>query len=301
MKKTIIVVLSLLLCSCSAVRTVSNILQPSSEPPATPAPTATAKPTATPEPAEREGLDELKNQIGGFVSERGGEWGVYVKNLSTNEYLALNEHEMYSASLIKLFIMAAAYNEIDAGAIKKDDHVTELIRAMIEESSNDAANELCTLIGGGDMLAGFDAENAHTKSIGCTYTEQNTDLQDDRSNSTIPYHGRNYTSPRDCGHLLELIYRGKLCGSEHSAEALGFLKNQQRRYKIPYLLPEGTVTANKTGEMSRVENDAAIVYGPKCDYIISIMVNETDDNDSTTMDIQELSKLVYDYFNGGGA
>ena len=35
---------------------------------------------------------------------------------------------------------------------------------------------------------------------------------------------------------------------------------QQRKNKIPAQLPEGVGTANKTGELDTVENDAAIIY-----------------------------------------
>lgn len=266
-------------------------------PTVSPAPSATAAPTPSPEPPEQEGLAELKSEVEGYVSGLSGEWGVYVKNLKTNEYMTINEHELYSASLIKLFIMGAVYNEIEAGTITKDDHISGLLEIMITESDNDAANELCEILGNGDMLAGFDLENIHTRSIDCTYTIQNTDLQNNREDSTIEYRGRNYTSPRDCGHILELIYRGQLCGPANSAEMLEYLKNQQTRYKIPQLLPEDTVIANKTGEMTGVENDAAIVYSPNCDYIICVMCNESPDNSEAISGIQEVSQLVYNYFN----
>ena len=78
---------------------------------------------------------------------------------------------------------------------------------------------------------------------------------------------------------------------------LEYLKNQQTRYKIPQLLPEGTVIANKTGEMTGVENDAAIVYSPNCDYIICIMSNDAYDNSEAISGVQDISQLVYNYFN----
>lgn len=298
--RTISIVLIFSLYSCFAnLPEIVMTLAPVSTaaPTATPSPSPTAVPTPTPKPPEKEGLENLKSQIEELVSRLGGEWGVYIKNLETNEYMMINEHEMYSASLIKLFIMAAVYNEIEAGTITKDEHISELLETMITESSNDAANELCEILGNGDMLAGFDLENVHTRSIDCTYTIQNTDLQDNRANSTIEYRGRNYTSPRDCGHLLELIYNGELCGPENSAEMLEYLKNQQTRYKIPQLLPEGTVIANKTGEMTGVENDAAIIYSPNCDYIICIMSNDAYDNSEAISGVQDISQLVYNYFN----
>lgn len=75
---------------------------------------------------------------------------------------------------------------------------------------------------------------------------------------------------------------------------LSLLKNQQRRTKIPYSLPKGTVCANKTGETDSVQSDVGIVYSSGADYIICVLTN----NAPTGMqDIRQISKIVYDYFN----
>ena len=184
-------------------------------------------PTPTPLPWEREGLEDLKQQITDITSAANGEWSVYAKNLHTNEYMSINEHSMPSASLIKLFIMNSVYKNINDGTLEKDENISNLLNSMITVSDNNSANELCTILGNGDMLKGFDAENLCTKAIDCTETIQQTDLQDNRANSKIPYIGRNYTSARDCGHLLELIYRKELYSEQYSNEMLELLKNQQ--------------------------------------------------------------------------
>ena len=38
----------------------------------------------------------------------------------------------------------------------------------------------------------------------------------------------------------------------------------------PSGLPSGTKVANKTGETSQYQHDAAIVFGPKTDYVVCI-------------------------------
>lgn len=292
MKKLISVILLIALCSCSkSVSAPTSSFQPA------PSAVPTEEPTATPIPEEREALEDLREKLN-FVNELNGEWSVYVKNLKTNEYITINEGQLPSASLIKLFIMAGVYKKIEDGSIEKTDDIYNKLKLMIEESDNNAANELCIILGNGDMIKGFEAENENTKTLDCTYTIQQTDLQDNRANSTIEYIGRNYTSARDCGHLLELIYNKQLYGEENSNEMLEFLKAQQYTHKIPKALPEGTVTANKTGETSSIQNDAAIVFSPKCDYIITVLSNESYDEDYAVDKIHKISREVYDYFNG---
>ena len=62
-------------------------------------------------------------------------------------------------------------------------------------------------------------------------------------------------------------------------------------------LPEGTKVANKTGETSEVQHDAAIVYGENTDFILCIMTKNTNGVEEVYGDIHELTKMVYDTLN----
>lgn len=79
---------------------------------------------------------------------------------------------------------------------------------------------------------------------------------------------------------------------------LELLKAQEHTYKIPSGVPEGVVTANKTGETSSIQNDAAIVFSPECDYIITVLSNESYDEEYAINKIQSISSEAYNYFNG---
>lgn len=241
-----------------------------------------------------EGLVELKVQINDYVPERDGDWGVFVKCMDNNEYLSLNEKPYSSASLIKLFTMAALYNELENGTIAESDELDEQLTLMITESSNDALNYITKVIGGGSTVDGFYIENADSAALGFSNTEHLSELFDTNSGSAISI-GYNTTSPMDCGILLEKIYKGTLVSEAASAEMLDLLLRQTRTWKIPAALPEGTVTANKTGENSKVEGDAAIVFSPGADYVISVIGNgDVSDGVET---IKTISRMTYDYFN----
>ncbi len=237
------------------------------------------------------GLDGLSSQIDEYISNKSGSWGVYIKNLTNGEFMVLNDGRYASASVIKLFVMAGTYNEIAAGCMSKTAEVDEFLTHMITESDNYSANRLVYLMGQGNYERGFNAENAHTNSIGALNTQHKSLF--------IGYgdyvsYGQNLVSPVDCGILLEKIYNGELVSRDASAEMLSLLKRQQRRWKIPYPLPGGVVTANKTGETSTVESDTAIVYSPSCDYVICVLTNNAPDG---VAGIRRISKMTYDYFN----
>ncbi len=248
------------------------------------------------DPPSRESLEELKTGIVEYLSERAGDWGVFVKRTDTNEYLSIGEHPYSSASLIKLFCMNAVYSAINDGSLAKTDEITENLDLMITESSNDAFNRLTNILGGGSTVKGFEKSDELIKSMGFNNTRHMSELVDERGQYAI-YIASNLTSPMDCGLLLEKIYDRELISEEASDEMLSLLLRQTRTWKIPESLPEGTVVANKTGENNKVEGDAAIVYSPACDYIICVIGNG--DMASGVDTIQTVSRMTYDYFNGG--
>lgn len=73
--------------------------------------------------------------------------------------------------------------------------------------------------------------------------------------------------------------------------------DQQSTYKIPAALPDNTVCANKTGEVSDAENDAAIIYSPGGDYILCIMSGKWSSGNEAISHIRDISRIVYNHFN----
>ena len=108
----------------------------------------------------------------------------------------------------------------------------------------------------------------------------------------------NQVTAKDCGKLLEDIYRRTWVSRGISNEIEDMLLAQQTRYKIPAGLPEGVLCGNKTGEMDATENDAAIIYAKDCDYILVVLSNVWSSKDQAITRIQSESSLVYDYLNG---
>lgn len=246
----------------------------------------------TDKPPIREGLGQLTNMINDYISTRSGDWGVYIKNMKTREYLIINERDYHAASLIKLFTAAAVYNEIAAGTLKPDKDINYHLQLMLCESDNHSCNYLTERLGGGSAAKGFEIENKNTASLGCKNTTHNSEIVD---GGHITVMGMNYTSPMDCGILLDNLYYGTLVSKEASAQMLDLLLNQERTWKIPEGVPSEVKTANKTGETDTTEGDAAIVYSPGCNYIICVIGNGNVGSGVET--IRHISEMTYNYFN----
>lgn len=244
-------------------------------------------------------MDNLLNQVQALLPADNGTWSVYVCNLLKDSDGTINDTPMQAASLIKLYIMGAVYENYDTIAhTHNSDELDKNISAMISVSDNDAANTLVNWLGNGDDSAGMAKVNEFCQEHGFTSTQMNRLLLADNTN------GDNYTSAKDCGTFLKQIYQivnGTLPSSTlANAEAMYFqLKTQQRKNKIPAQLPEGVGTANKTGELDTVENDAAIIFDTAkgIDLVVCFMSQDLTDTSAAQNTIASDARAIYGYYN----
>lgn len=224
----------------------------------------------------------LEAQIQDMISSQymaGGTVAVSAGRIADGVPVLVNDHSMQAASLIKLFVAGCIYETLGDTS-----QYESLISSMISVSDNSACNSLVTTLGGGDAQAGMTAVNEYCMNHGFSETHmgrlmlQPNDLDD------------NYTSVRDCGNFLQAIYNGSLAGS---SQILQYMKQQERRGKIPAGVPAGIETANKTGELDFVENDAAIIFHPSGAYVLCVMSEQLSDAYTSRLFINSLSEMVY--------
>ena len=238
---------------------------------------------------------ELKTELTRRINSYSSKWSVYLKDLTTGNVISINERAQESASLIKLYVMGAVMQEIQNGNLEMNDTTKHLLDEMITVSDNSATNELVRYLNKDhDHKKGMKKVNAFIKAQGFEYTHEYNGLED--TSLWYDTDTKNTTSAKDCGRLLERIYRGEFVSHLASRQLEELLLNQQVTYKIPSTIPSESRVANKTGETSDCENDAAIVYTPKGDYILCIMSCEVSSKNSAVDSLQEMSSLIYSYF-----
>ena len=210
---------------------------------------------------------------------------------------------MQSASVIKLFIMGSVYDRICYPSSPEkaipytegyEGELRETLESMITVSSNEASNKLIDILGQGDTETGkkvvdqFCEEHGyHGVHLGRKFLEN--DPVDD-----------NYISAGAVAGFLCDVYQGKLVNEEASEKMLTILKGQTVKGKIPAGLPEGYVSANKTGEMPEgyglgcIENDAAIIWPVQGKpYILVVLSNDLGGrNDEAAQIIRQISAFV---------
>ena len=244
-------------------------------------------------------MNSLLSQIQPLLPQNNGSWSVYVCNLIKNTEGNIDSHPMQAASLIKLYIMGAVYENYETLLqTYSADTLNNYLNPMITVSDNDAANALVEILGNGDTTVGMAAVNTFCQNHGFTDTSMGRLLLQSNEN------GDNYTSANDCGRFLKEIYQtynntssdGTLA---HADAMYGLLKMQERRNKIPADMPEGVNVANKTGELDTVENDAGIVYNTAkgIDLVICFMSENLSDTGNAQAVIAQYSRMIYGYYN----
>lgn len=259
---------------------------------------------------ENLGMDTLEPQLESMLSSYDGEWSVYVKNLDTDEVISINNKPMYSASLIKAFVMAKTYADMDlvlenqAEKMKAEpdspavqEKVYDLLWNMITVSDNESCNELGRLQDEkSDFLKGAESVNEYLEKEGYDDTSYQSTLHPSRS-PVLSLGEHNTTTAEDCGLLLERIYKGECVSAAASEDMLELLLNQKNTTKIPSGIAADVTVANKTGETDTDQHDMAIVYGPKTTYILCVMSEGFKSADQAVENIRKISGVVYNYLN----
>lgn len=234
------------------------------------------------------------NTVTDKLSAMPGKIGYYYKNLVTGETVEYNSHQpVIAASVIKLFVMAEAFRQIEEGIINPDAIFTvdkskcvpscgalvymhdglqvtvrDLITLMIILSDNSATNFMV------DML-GIDNINTTIKNLGYRDTCIGRKMFDSEKAALGI---QNYICAAETADLLEKIYKGELVSKSASKQMLDIMLDQRLNGKIPFFLhalDDSPKIAHKTGEDDGTTHDAAIVFAPQ-PFVLVFVSNETD-------------------------
>lgn len=271
------------------------------------------------------GLDSLRASIGRRILEvKGSTVGVAFRDLGTGDTLFVGADESFhAASTMKVPVMIELFRRIDAGGLALDQgvllinqfrsiadgspysldatadsdslaykimntrvSVRDLIDHMITRSSNLATNALIELVGA-------DHANTTAHALGAKNIRVLRGVED-----TPAFRAgmNNTTTARDLEILMEAIESGK-AASRASCDAMrNVLTRQEFNGEIPAGLPKGTKVAHKTGFITGVLHDAAVIYPTgRAPYVLVVLTRDIPDQAVARRLISDISRLVYAY------
>jgi beta-lactamase class A len=169
--------------------------------------------------------------------------------------------------------------------------VAELIEHMITRSSNLATNALIPLAGGGASIT------ATMRALGAGAIEVRRGVEDDKAYQRGL---NNTTTARDLASIMRALARDEAASPASCARMREILFRQEFNDRIPAGLPPGTRVAHKTGEITGIFHDAAIVYPADGEpYVLVLLTRGLRDEQSARALMADVSRLVYDHAVGG--
>ncbi|MEA5575588.1 serine hydrolase [Anabaena sp. UHCC 0451] len=236
--------------------------------------------------------------------------GVFMVDLDTGGYIDINGNASFSAaSTIKIPILIAFFQDVDAGKIRLDEMLTmekdmvaggsgslrtqavdsqytaiDVATKMITISDNTATNMLITRLGGQDVL------NGRFRSWGLATTMIRNLLPD--------LQGTNTTSPRELVDLIAKVNQGNLVTMRSRDLMLDIMRRTQRDNLIPSGLGEGARAYHKTGDIRTMLGDAGLIDVPTGKrYIAAVMVQRPDNDPAAEKLISAISSVAYQNFS----
>jgi beta-lactamase class A len=104
----------------------------------------------------------------------------------------------------------------------------------------------------------------------------------------------NTATAQDLATLLAAIERGQAASPDSTRAMRTILLAQELNQEIPAGLPAGTPVAHKTGQISSVLHDAAIVYPPgRAPYVLVVLTSGIPDEKVARALIVDLSRRVF--------
>ncbi|HTI39960.1 MAG TPA: serine hydrolase [Vicinamibacterales bacterium] len=270
--------------------------------------------------AARQAPSDLQGRIHDLIAKSGAEVAVAFTTLDGSRELTIDpDKPFHAASTMKVPVMIELFRQASTGQLSLDEQLPirnefhsivdgsvyqldpgddsdavvyaavgktmslrDLCEQMITVSSNFAANLLIERLG--------------VENVRRTVTRLGADgmqvLRGVEDNKAFERGMNNTTTARGLMILMQKIANGQAVSPSVDAEMSAMLKRQHFNDAIPAGLPAGTVVGHKTGTITKIHNDAAIVYAPK-PYVLVVLVRGIQDQKVSAALIASISHEIW--------
>jgi beta-lactamase class A len=255
------------------------------------------------------------------IANSGADVAVYFKILDEKAQWSVHADDVFhAASTMKISVMIELFHQAQEGKVKladtllirnefhsivdgspymlnaSDDSEGELYRA---EGQKRTLRELCELMitVSSNLATNLLIEKLGVENIRATVHELGADgmnvLRGVEDNKAFQKGLNNTTTARGLAVLLGAIAEGKAVDAASSKEMVAILEWQKFNEAIPAGLPKGIPVAHKTGDITKINHDAAIVFA-KRPFILVILVRGMAENKDSAALMADISKRLYE-------
>lgn len=245
----------------------------------------------------------LRQDLRAYFKDHNLSGGLYFEYLPTGTSVRVDGDEEYvAASLLKVPAAMDLYRAHELGKIDIDKKITlqqawldsgygtlyqkgaghslslrEAAKIMLQDSDNTALKAIAS-----SMLNALKTEEYAFNSLDVDIT-QNADLSVS-------------ISPKSYSSFLKCLYFSCYVNTEHSQEILQHLTSAKNADRLPAGVKDKSIkVAHKIGVFSEdTQSDCGIVYAPKRNYILCIMIKGTTSK-SIDAHIAKMSQMAYEY------
>jgi beta-lactamase class A len=266
----------------------------------------------------------LRRELRTYIKNQPCTVAVVFKNLQSGEKVSINDKtQMHAASTMKVGVMIEVYRQADQGRFRMSDSIEvynrfrsivdqspfslpipdaegdpvfrslgkkmtrrDLVYYMITWSSNLATNILIDQV---DARA----VQKTVRALGAKKMLVRRGVEDSLA---FAKGLNNEICGRDLLILLEAIANDKAASAPACADMITIMLDQHFRNAIPARLPAEVRVAHKTGSITAIHHDAALIFLPDGRrYILVVLTKGMTDQKKSSRLISEISRRVYDF------
>ena len=264
---------------------------------------------------------QLTARLQALIAPSGAEVAVAFRPLDGSPEVVIDADKVFhAASTMKVPVMIELFRQAQEGTLKLDDPlpIRNEFRSIVDGSpyqlsvGDDSDREVYSNIGktmtlralceamitvSSNFATNLLIEKLDVKKVRATVTRLGAEgtqvLRGVEDQKAFDKGMSNSTTARGLMVLLEMIGRGQAVSPSADAEMIEILKRQKFNEAIPAGMPPGTPVAHKTGTITRIHHDAAIVYGPR-PYVLVVLVRGIQDQKQSAALIAGISKAVWE-------
>jgi beta-lactamase class A len=271
--------------------------------------------------AQTESLEGAKNSVLARIEKSGADVGIAFHTLDgKDEWYSRADESFHAASTMKVPVLIELFHQVKGGKLKLSDPlvvrnefrsiadgspfkldaaddseadlykaegqtrtISQLAELMITVSSNFATNLLIEKLGVENIRATVHSLDAEGMNV----------LRGVEDGKAFEKGMNNTTTARGLATLMTAIADGKAVDAESSKQMIKILERQKFNEAIPAGLPTGTVVAHKTGDITKVHHDAAIVYTRRPFVLVILVRGITEDKEAYKL----MAAIARDLYN----